>query len=175
MINPRIKDLLSEYKIGQGDGLSVLLSFYYDCEPSFLPEIIKKKVLATGICVFGPKGVEWNVPLFEDQLTDFEWVKEYVAAFKNINPNVPGTVTESTKRFKKFFAENPTVRFEDIKNAFNMYAASLTDPKYIMYPHYFIFKDKGLDKTSMLEYWLEQYYKTNKGMRERSSLSNTMK
>ena len=182
MINPRIKDILTEYRIPYKDGLSVLISIYYDCVPSYtdLPvvERLYKKVLSTGICSGNHnvgKGVEWRIPLFEDQLTQFDWVKEYVEVFKKCNPSVPGTVTECTKRFKKFYSEHPTVRFEDIKGAVNMYLKSLNDYKYIMHPHYFIYKGVGLDKTSMLEYWLEEYYKEKGSLNSRNSLSNTMK
>lgn len=176
MINPKIKDVLAEYKIPYNNGVSILLAHYYNVFPSYLEgTLVAKKVLATGIVTNTNKGLEWKIPLFEDQLNDWDWVKKYIQAFKIRNPNLPGSLTECTVRMKKFFAENPTVRVEDINNALGLYFASINDPKYIMYPHYFIFKDKGADKTSMLKFWLEEYYKSAKGARGRNSLSNTMK
>ena len=58
---------------------------------------------------------------------------------------------------KKFFAENPEVRKEDVVNATQMYFSSLTDRQYLTSSHYFIYKGVGRDKLSALAVWVERY------------------
>lgn len=174
MINPEIREILSEFKIPYDDGVSYLLAVFYNLDPSYIPDTLKKKVIMARIFEVGKTGVDWRTPLMEEQMTSFGWVKEYVQVFKRLNPDLPGSVTESTKRFKKFFADNPNVTIQDVKGAVNLYIGSVNDYRYLMYPHYFISKGVGADKTSMLESWLEKYLEGSKQASNRISKSNTM-
>lgn len=169
-INETIKETLKDYNINVEDGLCFLLGVYYGMIPSYMPPSLQQKVMATNIVKGSLNDQTWNIPLFEEQMTNYGWVKEYVAVFKKLNPDVPGSVTESTRRFKRFFAQNPQYTVEDIKGAVNLYIKSLNDPKYITWPHYFINKDGN----SLLEAWLDTYMQTKGAATERKGKSNTM-
>lgn len=169
-INETIKETLKDYKIDPRDGIPFLLGVYYGYLPSYVPSELHKKVMATGIVKGSLNDLTWSIPLFEEQMTGYNWVKEYVATFKRINPDVPGSVTESTRRFKRFFAMNPDYTVQDIKGAVNLYIKSLNDPKFISWPHYFINKDGN----SLLEAWLETYMETKNASVERTSKTKTM-
>ncbi len=169
-INETIKDILKEYKIDPKDGIPFLLGVYYGYIPSYVPPGLQQKIIATGIVKGSLADLTWSIPLFEEQMTAYGWVKDYVAVFKKLNPDVPGSVTESTRRFKRFFAMNPQYTVEDIKGAVNLYIKSLNDPKYISWPHYFINKDGN----SLLEAWLDTYMQTKGASTGRTGKSNTM-
>lgn len=170
-INPQIKEILNDYKIGYNDGVTYLLAVFHGLDPSYVPDILKRQVAATNIFTKLAKGsVDWRVNLFEGTLDEYAWVKDYVKVFKNLNPSVPGSVAECTRRFRVFFAKHPQYTVEDVKGALNLYIQSLSDPKFIGYPHYFISKDG----TSLLEMWLETYVEGNQSKGERVSRTNTM-
>lgn len=169
-INETIKDTLKDYKIDPKEGIPFLLGVYYGFIPSYIPIELHRKVMATNIVKGSLNDLTWNIPLFEEQMTGYTWVKDYVAIFKKINPSVPGTVTESTRRFKRFFAVNPHYTVEDVKGAVNLYIKSLNDPNYISWPHYFINKDGN----SLLEAWLETYMESKDVSTQRTSKTKTM-
>lgn len=170
MINPLILETLTSFGITHKDGIPYLLSVFYGYDPSYVPDMLKRKILTTNIYRNTSTGIEWEIPLFEDQLTNFEWVKSYVKEFKDVNPSVPGSVAECTRRFKKFFAQNPNYTVEDVKQALKLYKRSLNDFKYISWPHYFINKDGY----SLLETWIQEHKKQQAEFNERSSKTNTM-
>ena len=174
VINSEIKEILRENDILIVDGLSYLLSLYYDCISSFTPDILKLKMLTTNIFEISEKqGVIWRVPLFEEQLTNFEWVTEFRDAFKHINPERAGDLNTCVLRFKRFFAKYPQYRVEDIKEATNAYFKSVSSPKYLMKSHKFIFEGQINAGSSELLTWLERIKEnTSEG---RTSLSNTMR
>ena len=174
VINSEIREILKENDITIVDGLSYLLSLYYDCPSSFTPEIFKLKMLTTNIFEISEKrGVTWNVSLFEEQLTNFEWVKEFREAFRQINPDRAGDLNTCVLRFKRFFAKYPQYRVEDIKEATNAYFKSVSSPKYLMKSHKFIFEGQINAGSSELPTWLERLEEnTPEG---RTSLSNTMR
>lgn len=174
-INPKIKEILKEANIYYDDALCYLLAVYYGHRPTFIPDTLRLKVNATKIVERDNKGeYKWNLPLYEGGETAFEWVKtEYVPLFKEVNSDRGGKVRESTSRMKKFFAENPKYRKEDVLEATKMYLFN-TSPKYVMFPHYFIEKGKGLDKTYTLLDWLEKL-EISKSLGEgRTSVQNIM-
>lgn len=169
-LNETISETLKDYKIDPKEGIPFLLCLYYGFSPSYMPPELQKRVMATNIVQGSLNDLTWNIPLFEEQMTGYEWVKDYVAVFKKLNPSVPGSVTESTRRFKKFFAKNPQYTVEDVKGAVNLYVKSLNDPNYISWPHYFINKDGN----SLLEAWLETYVESKTISQGRTGKSNTM-
>lgn len=160
-INQQIRDLLDSFGINQEDGLSYLLSVYYDCRPSYTPTTLIQKINATNILGIGAsRELIWNIPLFVSSVeTDgkWDWVKLWNKSFGDINPKRRGTDKDCILRMKKFFAENPEVRKEDVVNATQMYFSSLTDRQYLISSHYFIYKGVGRDKLSALAGWVERY------------------
>ena len=160
-INQQIRDLLDSFGINQEDGLSYLLSVYYDCRPSYTPTTLIQKINATNILGIGAsRELIWNIPLFVTSVeTDgkWDWVKLWNKSFGDINPKRRGTDKDCISRMKKFFAENPEVRKEDVVNATQMYFSSLTDRQYLISSHYFIYKGVGRDKLSALAGWVERY------------------
>lgn len=160
-INQQIRDLLDSFGINQEDGLSYLLSVYYDCRPSYTPTTLIQKINATNILGIGAsRELIWNIPLFVSSVeTDgkWDWVKLWNKSFGDINPKRRGTDKDCILRMKKFFAENPEVRKEDVVNATQMYFSSLSDRQYLISSHYFIYKGVGRDKISALASWVERY------------------
>ena len=160
-INQQIRDLLDSFGINQEDGLSYLLSVYYDCRPSYTPTILIQKINATNILGIGAsRELIWNIPLFVASVeTDgkWDWVKLWNKSFGDINPKRRGTDKDCISRMKKFFTENPEVRKEDVVNATQMYFSSLSDRQYLISSHYFIYKGVGRDKLSALAGWVERY------------------
>lgn len=174
VINSEIREILKENDIRYDDGLSYLLSLYFDCVATFTPDILKLRMLTTNIFeVTEKQGLVWNTPLFEEQLTNFEWVVEFRDAFKQINPERAGDLNTCILRFKRFFAKYPQYRVEDVKEAVNAYFRSVSSPRYLMKSHKFIFEGHINTGSSELLTWLERIKEnTSDG---RTSLTNTMK
>ena len=175
VVNSRILQIFTQYGINHEDGLTYLLTLYYNLKPSYIPDLLKRKVLASKIIELDSKqGTIWNVPLFEEQLTNFEWVKDYREVFKKANPDRAGSLKTCIARFKRFFAENPDVRLDEVKGAVNMYFKSLKNPEYVITSHYFIYKGKGVDEVSELQTWIERFREAQHIASARISNSNTM-
>lgn len=174
-INPKIKEILKEADIFYDDALGYLLAVHYGHRPTYIPDSLRLKVNATKIVEKEEKGgYKWNLPLFEGTEFAFEWVAtEYVPLFKEAGSERTGKVRESTARMKKFFAKNPQYRKEDVIEATKMYLLN-TDPRYMMFPHYFIEKGKGLDKVWPLIDWIEKLELSNSLGEGRTSVQNTM-
>jgi hypothetical protein len=154
-INPKVKQLLTSSGIPVADGICYLLGVYHEYTASYIPEAIIAKVNALKIAVPTSTGLKWNMALYEGAETAFEWVKkEYCPLFKEVNPERGGHAADATRRMKKFFAENPSYRKEDVIKATKNYLFE-TDAFYIRSPHYFIQKGRGAEKTSDLLNWLE--------------------
>ena len=174
-VNSEILKILNEYNINQLEGISFLTLIYHNLFPYFLPEELKTKLEKTGIFTINNQEVVWNIALYEEQLINFEWVKEYREAFKKINPDRAGTLPFCIVKMKKFFSENPSVRMEEVKGAVNMYFRTVKDPQYLIKAQNFISKGKGLEKESELQVWIERYRETLGEAKGRASLTNTMK
>lgn len=159
-INPQIEQILNEFGIPREDGLSYLLSIYFDVRPSYTPPLLVQKINVTNILgIDENKQLMWNHSLFETQetLNKWDWVKEWIEMFGRVNKARKGTLPTATTRMKAFFAQNPDVRREEVIAATEMYIRNLRSPDYIITSYYFIFKDKGKDRTSSLEEWIEKY------------------
>lgn len=174
-INSEVIKILKSNNISLDDGLTFLISLYYDLKPTFIPTVLKAQILSCGVITSKEGEVFWTIPLFEETIAHFEWVKEYREAFKKINPERAGNLNTCISRFKKYFAENPEVRVEDVKDAVNMYFRSIRDPQYLMKSHNFIFMGQAANRTSELEVWVERAMEIKKSEVGRGSLSNTMK
>ena len=162
-INQQIRDLLDSFGINQEDGLSYLLSVYFECRPSYTPTILIQKLNATNILGIGAsRELIWNIPLFVASVEadgKWDWVKAWNQSFGDINPKRKGSDKECIIRMKKFFGENPEVRKEDVIGATKLYFNSLSSRDYLTSSHYFIVKGsiRNRDRVSALEIWVQRY------------------
>ena len=174
-INSRITEILSEVGINKNDGLSYLLSLYYELKPTYIPEELKIRMNMTGIYrqdETTKEDLQWLIPLFSEQQTAFDWVKtEYIELFKVIGKGTHAR--ESITRMKKLFASNPDIRKDEILGATRMYINS-TDQKYVRLPHYFIEKGTGSDKTQDILDWVDKYRMSIEQAEGRNTVFNTM-
>lgn len=154
-INKKIYAIFTELGIPRKEGITYLLSLYFDTLPDYIPDKLKMQVNATNIINWDKTGLNWKVKLFEDQETNFKWVKEeYIALFKKYSDNTAGFANESVARMKKIFSENPDIRKDEILEATEYYLKN-TNSKFIMFPHYFLIKGRGADKTSTIMTYIE--------------------
>ena len=162
-INQQIRDLLDSFGINQEDGLSYLLSVYFECRPSYTPTILIQKLNATNILGIGAsRELIWNIPLFIASVeadNKWDWVKAWNQSFGDINPKRKGSDKDCIIRMKKFFSENPEVRKEDVIGATKLYFNSLSSRDYLTSSHYFIVKGsiRNRDRVSALEIWVQRY------------------
>lgn len=157
-INEQVLKILAEFNIRRDNGICYLISLFHGYQPDYIPEKLKQKINVSKIVEMDRDGtIKWNIPLYDGQETKFQWVKtEYVPLFKARNSSKGGKVRESTARMKKLFANNPDIRKEDVLGATKMYLIN-TNPEYIRFPHYFIEKGKGVEKTNDILDWIEKY------------------
>ena len=148
-INSQVENLLRDHKIPIHDGVAYLICLYYGIKPSYLPEGLERKVLATKIVSidYTSDVIQWNESLFEETETGFEWISEWMDLFKRVNPERRGTKADVIRRMKKFFVNNPAIRKEDVFAATNKYLLSVSSPVYCKKSHKFIYE---IDGTSML-------------------------
>lgn len=156
-VNSRILETLSEFKIGAHDGLTYLLALYHDLVPSYIPLDIRQKISASRIVEFTNTGKQWNIPLFEEQQTAFDWVeKEYIPLFEPVGKAT--NKREALTRMKQLFAKNPDIRKEEVLGATELY---IFNEKFPRLPHYFIQKGSGADKTQDILDWIDKYRTAN--------------
>jgi len=153
-INPEIKEIFKRFNIPIQDGICYLLSLYYDMDPSYIPEGLKRKILTAGIIKidYTSQSIVWEVDLFEQSQKDFEWIGEWMDLFKEINPERRGVKSDVVKRMKKFSLNNPFTSVEDIMDATKLYLKGVTEAKYCKKSSKFIYE---IDGTSMLSEYLE--------------------
>ena len=158
-INSKIKEILTDYKITIKDGVSYLILLYYDCIPSYVPSSLMTQLNKTNIYSFESSSIQWNVKLFEEQITGFEWVVDWMKLFSDINKERRGVKNTCIARMKKFFAEFPDIRKEDVVEATKMYLDSLKgqDRKFLKTSHKFIYEGSGTEKMSHLKEWVDKY------------------
>lgn len=175
-VNEEVKEILRESNISQDDALTYLISLFYGYKPSYIPEILIHKINRTGIIRSDNKGgIDWAVPLFEEQIIGFEWVKDWIQAFGDINPDRRGIFETAVARMKKFFATYPDIRKDEVLAATRMYFRNLDNPKYLMKSHKFITDGMGVNKKSELKDWVDKFRLSNQQLSERTSQTVTMK
>lgn len=157
-INPKVKAVVNSSNItNKPSAIALLLAVYYKCsQATCFSETLKAQVFSLGIFTVGKTGIEWLIPLFNNQESNFEWVSEFRQMFKSRNKSRAGDLRACIVRMKEFFSSNPHIRKDQVMQATEKYLASVTDPSYICTSQYFIFKGKGLDRTSPLEQWIEE-------------------
>lgn len=177
-INSKVKEILQEFHIPLEDGIPYLIALHYGYEPSYIPDVLKSKMNRTNIVVpekHKTAGLKWNISLFDNQDTNFEWVKEWMEKFRRVNPTRDFSLSNCKRRMKKFFSKYPQYRKDDVMAATDMYLKNIEDRNYMITPHYFIEKGSGATKTEPLLDWCEKYELYKNSEQARKSLSNTMK
>lgn len=155
-INDKILEILKIHNIKKDDGISYLISLYYQLNPTFIPENIKEKIIKSKIITFDKKNIIFNIKLFENTENHFDWVKtEYIPLFKNKNKTKGGKVRESTIRMKSLFSNYPEIRKNDVIEATKFYL-KCTEADFIRFPHYFIQKGVGVEKTNDILDWIDK-------------------
>jgi hypothetical protein len=166
-INEEVKNLLKDHNIDEAKGLLVLLAIYHNIpfdgylESFFAQELSEINIIKIVDRSYPDENIIWNIPLFNDAelnlATEWSWVlDEYRPLFRNIDKSKGGTPISCVRRMKKFFAEHPEVRKQDVIEAAKMYIETVNDPRYLQQADYFIIKDtKSLNVTSRLEQFLE--------------------
>lgn len=173
-VNNEILEIFKEFKIRSDDGICYLVSLFHGYNPTYIPDDLKKKVNATNIITSKNNILHWNIPLYEEQMTAFEWVdKEYVYLFESANSDKRGNARESIRRMKKFFANNPDIRKDEVIGATKMYIRN-TDVRYIRLSHYFIEKGAGATKTNDILEWVDKYRLSKDVSKGRRSYTNTL-
>ena len=153
-INQDIKDTLKEGGVNMGEGLLYLLGIYHGLEKQaeLISEKVQKSVNVLKIVErdYDNGTVQWNIPLYEGEQTDFDWVVEWHKPFGQLNRERKSVAKDCIKRMKQFFADNPDVRKEEVFKARYYYLNSVENPKYLKKDIKFIYEGAGKDKTSML-------------------------
>lgn len=160
MINHRVISILEDAGIDVDSAVLYLLAIYHNLKTNIIPEDIVRKVNLLKIVerdYTNTNNLIWNINLFEGQSTDdnWGWIDEFITLFNNVNPERRGVKKYVVERMKKFFAENPEVRKDDVLNATKLYIKNLTSPTYCMKSHKFIFDGVGAMKNSTLLQYVE--------------------
>ena len=172
MINETLIKIIREARLNVDNSICYLLAIHYGIKPDCFSKELISKLNMLNLFSQDKYGVTWNYPLFEEQQTAFGWVEtEYIPLFRAANPSRGKHLKACLLRMKKFFAENPNVRQDDVISAVKRYLAE-TDGMYIKEPHYFITKGVGVDKVSLLEEWVE--IDTSNSKIKRISSNNTI-
>lgn len=155
-LNPDIADILKDFNIDKSQGILYLLGVYFELnvETTCKEEVIKAVNVTKVVDIdYENKVIIWNVPLFMGQEVAFDWVGDWISGFGRINPERKGAMKDAITRMKKFFAENPQYRKEDVYKARDLYFSTVRDSKYLMKSHKFIFDGIGaMKKSTLLEY-----------------------
>lgn len=171
-INSNIISTLEESSVDVGTGINFLLGVYFGYQSNYYPlEVINQIHTLSFYTLDNTGNLDWKIPLFGTVYKGFEWVQdEYIPLFKAANPVKRGNTKDCVSRMKKFFAENPAYRKDDVIGATKLYL-SKTDRNFIRASHYFISKGVGTLKTSDLLTWVEDYLEglstTSEGVRNK--------
>ncbi len=158
-INKEIAVILKHHKIDVQAGTLVLLGIYFNLDvDTVCPEEVVKAINLTKIVVknYDQKIIEWNIPLFEGQNTDWDWVKEWNDGFGKLNPERKDSLVDVQKRMMEFFKNNPKYRMQDVIEARNNYFKSVRDSQFLKSSAKFIMEGIGAMKKSMLLTWCEK-------------------
>jgi hypothetical protein len=162
-INSDVLSALREYKVNSDEAQLYLLGIYFGLNTEYISEKTRKQVNALGVVEriykdnsSSPHMLKWKVPLFNEEKNEtFGWIEGYMETFGRINPERKGTKSAVMARMKKFFAEHPEVRKQDVRAATDAYLATVSDPQYLKSAHKFISEGSGFNKVSMLEQYVE--------------------
>jgi hypothetical protein len=144
-INSEIKKLLVKNNIPIQDGVSYLILTYYHLNPSFIDETLINKINTLNIFTkdYTSNTITWNINLFEDDLGNFSWIKEWMDLFKKVNPARRGTKADVLKRMKDLFMNDPKLTIDEVFTATKMYFRTLDSSKFVKKSHKFIKEQDG--------------------------------
>ena len=158
-INPEVIEIIKSHKIDKSQGLLCLLGIYYNldiestCSEETIEAINLTKIVEKD---YKNNTLQWNVPLFEGQQTEWDWVKSWNEKW-NVNRSRKASNPDVLKRMQDFFKKYPSYRVQDVMRATDMYFASTTNP---LFPSSnsaaFIFDGAGAMKKSILLSWCEK-------------------
>ena len=166
-INTDIIKALSKYKINADEAKLYLLGIYFNTDTQYISEKTRKQVNVLGIVEREYSNeqltrVVWRIPLFNEEKSEtFSWISTWMEGFKRINPERIGTKASVMARMKKFFAEHPDVRVDDVFKASEAYFKTVRDPQYLKSSHKFIYEGTGFNVVSMLEQYVDLVRESN--------------
>jgi hypothetical protein len=169
LINKKVLETLEQVNdINLDQSLLYLLALYFDLSTECIPEEIIRKVNSLDIVTrdFSNEqpAIKWIIPLFEDNQAKIEdnwsWVEDYRKKFAEIKSEARGDKQGTLKKMKRFFADNPHVRMDEVIEAADEYLdrfrQGMDNPKYCQQADYFISKrDMAGGSKSRLEMFLE--------------------
>lgn len=180
-INPKIIEILEINSLNISDSVTYLLSLFYEYEPTFIPDSLKQKVNTLNIVTYDRANYIylWHLPLFYEEEARLDWViTEYLPIFKPFNKDNKFK-RECTTRMEAFLCEFPEVSKELVLQATELYVQTCLQErrlaKYVTNPHYFIQKDKGVNKTNPILTYVDLVKEDKKSFTGRQSPSITMK
>lgn len=185
-INPKIESKLLTHNLDVDTALLYLLSIYFNINSQALPLDVIQNVNLTKIVIVDHRtnSIKWNIPLFLEQtiteipIEKWEWVEKLRLKFGSTKPGGGGSKNASLLKMKKFFAENPEVRKEDIEKAVDLYLHEFKSGKsslqYFQRFDYFISKLVNGTVESRLEVYLD-ILKNNTEVQTKQSTSHISK
>lgn len=173
-INPEIEKILSNFNIPVKKGILYLLGIFHNLidspENDPFEESVGKQINLTKIVIRDsetPGNVIWNVPLYDGQTSymdrSWEWVQAWRELFGKLRSDAIGSKQDCLKKMKKYFAEHPEVRKDDVLLATEMYLTDFRlgkqNVQYLQRADYFISKivkaEGGTQYSSRLDMYLE--------------------
>lgn len=159
VINNDIKETLKEFKINVDDGLLYLLGIYFklDVDNTCKEETIKAVNLTKIVeKTFNDQVYKWNMPLFEEQQTEWDWVIKGYNKMWDKYPDRKGASKDVLSRMQEWFKKYPEYRKQDVQKATEAYFKTVTSPQYVKNSAKFIFEGVGATKMSHLLAWCEK-------------------
>lgn len=156
VINEDLIELIQESKVDVEKAKLYFLCIYHEIDTSFVmltqKDITTINLLKVVERDYKTSTIKWNIPLYSNNEIDnnWGWLKEWMKAFGNINPERKGVYATCVQRMKAFFAKYPQYRKEDVFLARDMYLRTVTNPQFVTTSHKFIFDGAGAMKNSTL-------------------------
>lgn len=167
-INPVIKQTLGLYNVNEAEGILCLLSLYHNLNEHIVPEMIHKQINLTKIVERDynkPGSIIWNIPLYENEvvITEWDWIEAWRLLFGKLRNDAIGNKKSCDMKMRKYFAEHPSVRMQDVIKATMLYLTPYYNKKkdvaYLQRADYFISKiikaEGGTEYNSRLDMYLE--------------------
>lgn len=167
-INPVIKQTLGLYNVNEAEGILCLLSLYHNLNEHIVPEMIHKQINLTKIVERDynkPGSIIWNIPLYENEvvITEWDWIEAWRLLFGKLRNDAIGNKKSCDTKMRKYFAEHPSVRMQDVIKATMLYLTPYYNKKkdvaYLQRADYFISKiikaEGGTEYNSRLDMYLE--------------------
>lgn len=180
-INQNLIELLKNNSINVSDSVSYLLSLYFGYEPSYIPELLKKKINTLNIVSYNSTSFTytWQTPLFANPEEGLEWVvTEYLPIFKPFSKDNKFK-RECVTRMSVLLLEFPDLTKDLILAGTKLYIGQCLQErrqaKFVSNPHYFIQKDKGVNKTNPILTYTDLVRENRTSNKGRSSESITMR